>query len=34
MSDDLSVADLLTRARNGDRQAWDVLVQRFVPLIW
>ena len=34
MSDDLSVTDLLTRARNGDRQAWDVLVQRFVPLIW
>jgi RNA polymerase sigma factor (sigma-70 family) len=34
MSDDPSVADLVTHARNGDRQAWDVLVERFVPLIW
>jgi RNA polymerase sigma factor (sigma-70 family) len=34
MSDDPSVADLVARARNGDRQAWDVLVERFVPLIW
>jgi RNA polymerase sigma factor (sigma-70 family) len=34
MSNDLSVADLVTRARDGDRQAWDVLVERFVPLIW
>ena len=34
MSDDLSVADLVTHARNGDRQAWDVLVERFAPIIW
>jgi RNA polymerase sigma factor (sigma-70 family) len=34
MSDDLSVADLVTHARNGNRQAWDVLVERFAPLIW
>ena len=24
----------MTRARNGDRQAWDVLVERYAPLIW
>jgi RNA polymerase sigma factor (sigma-70 family) len=28
------VADLLTRARNGDQQAWDALVERYAPLIW
>jgi RNA polymerase sigma factor (sigma-70 family) len=28
------VADLVTRARNGDRQAWDALVDRYAPLIW
>ena len=28
------VTDLVTRARNGDRQAWDVLVERYAPLIW
>ena len=28
------VADLVARARNGDRQAWDALVERYAPLIW
>jgi RNA polymerase sigma factor (sigma-70 family) len=34
MSNDQPVTDLVTRARNGDRQAWDVLVERYAPLIW
>ena len=32
--DDPLVTDLVTRARNGDRQAWDALVERYAPLIW
>ena len=32
--DDPVVTDLVTRARNGDRQAWDALVERYAPLIW
>jgi RNA polymerase sigma factor (sigma-70 family) len=28
------VTDLVTRARNGDGQAWDALVERYAPLIW
>jgi RNA polymerase sigma factor (sigma-70 family) len=32
--DDPSVTDLVTRARNGDKQAWDALVERYAPLIW
>jgi RNA polymerase sigma factor (sigma-70 family) len=28
------VADLVDGARNGDRQAWDALVERYAPLIW
>ena len=34
MSDDPSVTDLVTRATNGDQQAWDVLVERYAPLVW
>ena len=34
MHDDLCVTDLVTRARKGDQQAWDVLVERYAPLIW
>ena len=34
MRDDPIVADLVTRARKGDQQAWDVLVERYSPLIW
>ena len=32
--DDLVVIDLVTRARKGDEQAWDALVERYAPLIW
>ena len=32
--DDPVVIDLVTRARNGDPQAWDALVERYAPLIW
>ena len=28
------VTDLVTRAGNGDKQAWDALVERYAPLIW
>jgi RNA polymerase sigma factor (sigma-70 family) len=34
MRDDPPVTDLVTRARNGDKQAWDALVERYAPLIW
>jgi len=34
MRDDPFVADLVTRAGKGDQQAWDVLVERYSPLIW
>ena len=28
------VTGLVTRARNGDRQAWDELADRYAPLVW
>jgi len=28
------VTDLVIRAKNGDNQAWDALVERYAPLIW
>ena len=28
------VADLVNRARTGERQAWDAMVERYAPLIW
>ncbi len=31
---DSSVCDLVTRARGGDKQAWDALIERYAPLIW
>ena len=34
MRDDLAVTDLVTRAQDGDQQAWDALVDRYAPLIW
>jgi RNA polymerase sigma factor (sigma-70 family) len=34
MNNDQPVTDLVTRARSGDKQAWDALVERYVPLIW
>jgi RNA polymerase sigma factor (sigma-70 family) len=33
MRDDPCITDLVTRARNGDQQAWDALVERYAPLI-
>ena len=32
--DDLSVTDLVTRAKHGDQRAWDALVERYAPLVW
>ena len=34
MRDDLPVTDLVTCAKNGEKQAWDALVERYAPLIW
>ena len=32
--DDSPTADLVLRARKGDSDAWDAIVERFAPLIW
>ena len=29
-----TVTDLVARAKDGDKQAWDALVERYAPLIW
>jgi RNA polymerase sigma factor (sigma-70 family) len=34
MRDDPSVTDLVTHARHGDQQAWDIIVERYAPLVW
>src|SRR5215470_5731120 len=34
MRDGPPVADLVTRAIAGDSQAWDALVERYIPLVW
>ena len=34
MRDDPVVTDLVTTATNGDKQAWDALVERYAPLVW
>jgi catechol 2,3-dioxygenase-like lactoylglutathione lyase family enzyme len=34
MSSEHPVTGLVTRARTGDKQAWDALVERYAPLIW
>ena len=34
MRDDLLVTNLVARAGNGEKQAWDALVERYSPLIW
>jgi RNA polymerase sigma factor (sigma-70 family) len=34
MRNDPPVTDLVIRAKNGDNQAWDALVERYAPLIW
>ena len=31
---DPTVTDLGARAKDGDRQAWDALIERYAPLIW
>ena len=32
--DDPVITGLVTRARNGERQAWDAPAERYAPLIW
>src|SRR5215469_1395916 len=34
MRDGPSVTDLVTLAIGGDSQAWDALVERYIPLVW
>ena len=34
MRDDPCVTDLVTRARIGDQQAWEALVEQHAPLVW
>jgi RNA polymerase sigma factor (sigma-70 family) len=34
MRDAPTVTDLMTQATNGDKPAWDALVDRYTPLIW
>ena len=34
MRDNLPVTDLVTCARNSEKQAWDAIVERYAPLIW
>ena len=34
MRDNPVVTDLVTRAAQGDKHAWDALVERYIPLIW
>ena len=34
MRDDPVVTAQVTRAANGEEQAWDALVERYAPLIW
>jgi RNA polymerase sigma factor (sigma-70 family) len=34
MREDLAITDLVTRAQDGDPEAWDALVERLTPLIW
>jgi RNA polymerase sigma factor (sigma-70 family) len=34
MSSEHPVTGLVARARTGDKQAWDALVERYAPLIW
>jgi RNA polymerase sigma factor (sigma-70 family) len=32
--DDPVITDLVNRAAKGEKDAWDTLVERFIPLIW
>src|SRR5215510_16295352 len=31
---DPPTTDLVIRAKKGDKQAWDALVERYAPLVW
>src|SRR5690348_17655107 len=31
---ELAASELVARAREGDSEAWDALVERYSPLIW
>lgn len=32
--DDQQVVDLVARARDGEQEAWDEIVERYAPLVW
>src|SRR5262245_19980455 len=34
MRDGPPATDLVSRAAGGDKQAWDALVERYIPLVW
>lgn len=34
MRDDPAVVDLVVRARDGERAAWDAIVERYAALVW
>jgi len=34
MPDEPALSSLVTRARNGDKRAWDMLVERCAPIVW
>jgi len=34
MRDDPTVVDLVTRARDGEKAAWDQIVERYATLVW
>jgi RNA polymerase sigma factor (sigma-70 family) len=34
MGDDRSVSALVARVCDGDREAWDELIERYAPLVW
>jgi DNA-directed RNA polymerase specialized sigma24 family protein len=34
MPDEPLLSNLVTRARNGDKRAWDRLVERCAPVVW
>jgi RNA polymerase sigma factor (sigma-70 family) len=34
MGDESAVTILVVRARDGDQQAWDAIVDRYAPLVW
>jgi RNA polymerase sigma factor (sigma-70 family) len=34
MRNDPTVVDLVKRAKDGDQEAWDRIVERYAPLVW